>query len=159
MRRLPIALVLLLPFAALLSLAPACDEAVPQPCTGIPEGGCPLSRGVACEDLACEAVYACRPGNVWELQEHCPPRDGGRAPFDSAAPDPPPPARPDAAVDAPPGAHGGPGCVSLQVPDCALGVALACGPDCCGCEDLYVCEDGGWSLWGVCTEAGIDPPP
>jgi hypothetical protein len=61
----------------------------------------------------------------------------------------------DASIDAPPGAFGGPGCESLVVPDCALGVALACGNSaCCGCEDLFVCENGGWELWGTCGDAG-----
>lgn len=143
-----------LAFAALL--ASACDEEVPQRCTGIPEGGCPISRGVACEDPACEAVYACRPGNVWELQRSCPARERGPRPTpDAAAPTPAPP--PDAGIDAPPGAFGGPGCVPLQEPDCSLGVALACSPACCGCEDLYVCEGGGWTLWGICADAGAEP--
>jgi hypothetical protein len=65
----------------------------------------------------------------------------------------------DADIDAPPGAFGGPGCESLVVPDCALGVALACGAGCCGCEDLYVCENGGWDLWGSCGDAGPQQGP
>jgi hypothetical protein len=60
----------------------------------------------------------------------------------------------DASIDAPPGAFGGPGCPSLQTPDCALGLALACDIHCCGCEDLFVCEEGGWALWGYCGDAG-----
>ena len=57
-------------------------------------------------------------------------------------------------IDAPPGAFGGPGCGDLLEPDGALGVALACGASCCGCEDLFVCENGGWELWGTCGDAG-----
>lgn len=142
--------------ALVLSGAVGCDdEAAPRPCTSIPAGGCPLSHGLGCEDPACEAVYACLPGDAWELRQRCPARDGGGAPHDAAAADAEPSL--DAAVSLPPGAFGGPGCSSLQPPDCALGVTLACGPDCCGCEDLFVCEDGGWVLWGACADGGASP--
>ena len=69
------------------------------------------------------------------------------------------PPRFDVSIDAPPGAYGGPGCVDLEQPDCSLGTALACGgtADCCGCQDLYVCSNGGWVPWGECTDAGITP--
>ena len=144
---------------AAVALVAACDDGeVPQPCSDIPAGGCPLSRGLACEDPACEAVYLCRPGNVWELHEQCPPRDAGSPPdvvIDAGDGGP----SFDASIDAPPGAFGGPGCASLQVPDCALGIALACGAGCCGCEDLYVCEDHGWTLWGSCGVNGPIPDP
>ena len=43
-----------------------------------------------------------------------------------------------------------PGAVALQAPDCSLGLALACPQGCCGCEDLFVCENGGWSYWATC---------
>jgi hypothetical protein len=139
-----------------IAVVAACEDgATPEACSNIPPGGCPLSRGVACEDPACEVVYACRPGNVWELDRRCPPRDApddasvsdaGAAPF-------------DASIDAPPGAFGGPGCESLQAPDCALGLALSCGANCCGCEDLYICEDNGWTLWGVCADGGVSNRP
>ncbi|MBX3258926.1 MAG: hypothetical protein KF782_04355 [Labilithrix sp.] len=143
---------------ATLALAAACaDDPIPRPCSNIPAGGCPLSRGVACDDPECEAVYACLPGDVWELRQTCPPREG-RARSDASAP--PDAASPfDASFDAPPGAFGGPGCESLQAPDCMLGLALACGPDCCGCEELFVCEDRGWTLWGTCGDGGITPEP
>lgn len=150
-------------FALLASVAlaalPSCgDGETVQPCTDIPAGGCPLSRGLACSDPACEAVYLCRSGNVWELDRRCPARDASvrdaqEAP-DAAAPIDAAPI--DAAIDAPPGANGGPGCGPLQQPDCALGLALVCPSGCCGCEDLYVCESGGWALWGTCSpDAGI----
>jgi hypothetical protein len=142
--------------AALAAMASCSDGPTPQECSDIPKGGCPLSRGVACEDPACEATYACRENNVWELAERCPPREAG-GPTDAfvpLAPDAPL----DASIDAPPGAYGGPGCPSLVAPDCALGVALACGgAGCCGCEDLFVCENGGWDLWGVCGPSGPEP--
>ena len=35
--------------------------------------------------------------------------------------------------------------------------ALACN-DCCGCANLYVCSDGGWSPWGECSDAGTIMP-
>ena len=127
------------------------QEVVPQPCTDIPAGGCPLSHGVACEDPACQAIYACRENNVWELRAPCPGRDGG-GPTDAFVPETS--SSFDANVDAPPGAFGGPGCGDLIEPDCALGIALACGATCCGCEDLFVCENGGWELWGSCGDAG-----
>ncbi len=146
----------LLAASAALVLAAACDDGTtPQPCTDIPPGGCPISRGVACEDPACEAVYACRPDDVWELQERCPVREAGAEP-DAAPVEASAPPSFDASVDAPPGAYGGPGCESLQLPDCALGVVLGCG-SCCGCEDLFVCEDNGWTLWGTCGDGGIVP--
>lgn len=151
-----VAFVLLFAGAVLAAVAACEDATVPEPCSDIPAGGCPLSRGVACEDPACEAVYACRPDNVWELQGMCPTREAG-APSDAAAAvDADMPAPFDASLDAPPGAYGGPGCASLQVPDCALGVVLGCG-GCCGCEDLFICEDNGWTLWGTCTDGGITP--
>src|SRR4051794_15639301 len=103
-------------FGAALFAAPGCsDTATDHPCTGIPAGGCPLSRGVACDDPSCEAAYACRPGNVWELDHTCPAHEAG-APHDAAIDTPP---IPDAALDAPPGANGGPGCDPLQAPDCS----------------------------------------
>ena len=146
-------LVALLVPMAILAIA-SCEDnyVVARPCTNIPEGGCPLSRGVACDDPACEAVYACRENDVWEFRSFCPGREGG-GPTDAFAPEPDA-ASFDADIDAPPGAFGGPGCGSLELPDCALGVALACGAGCCGCEDLFVCENGGWEFWGVCGDAG-----
>ena len=136
-----------------IGLMPSCsDDPTLHPCTGIPTGGCPLSKGVACEDPLCEAVYACRTGNVWELDHACPPHEAGVV-RDAAVPDGSREAsRPfDASVDAPPGASGGPGCAPLQAPDCTLGFALACPAGCCGCEDLFVCQSGGWSYWATCS--------
>lgn len=157
MKRASLGLVAFASLAFALIAAPACDDVtVEHACTGIPAGGCPLSRGVACEDPACESVYACRAGNVWELDHSCPPHDASAPLVVEAGPDAPFIA--DAAVDAPPGANGGPGCGLLQAPDCTLGFALVCPSGCCDCEDLYVCENGGWSLWGSCSaDAGIAP--
>lgn len=146
----------LVTFALVFSFS--CDNGVSsEACTDIPEGGCPLSHGVACSDPACDAVYACRSNNVWELSERCSARDGS-AGADAADVDAPVSADvSDASIDAPPGAWGGPGCTALQAPDCSLGLALSCGTTCCGCEDLYVCEVGGWTLWGTCAEGGPQP--
>ncbi len=135
------------------------DEPVPQPCSDIPAGGCPIARGVSCFDPTCEAVYACRAGNRWELVERCPPQDASARPaFDASGEDSGTEPPFDASVDAPPGAYGGPGCLSLQSPDCSVGLVLSCGADCCDCEDLYVCEGGGWNLWGYCSpDGGVRP--
>jgi hypothetical protein len=135
-----------------LAVVVACreDPAAVEACTNIPAGGCPLSHGIACQDPTCDALYACRAGNVWELDRTCPAHEAGAAREAStdAAPEA---SRPfDASVDAPPGASGGPGCGPLQPPDCSLGFALACPSGCCDCEDLYVCENGGWSYWATC---------
>ena len=144
--------------AVVLSLAPlalaSCGDALDdKPCTNIPAGGCPLSKGVACEDPSCVAAYACRSGNVWELDHMCPGHEAG--PVIEASTDASDASmevsRPfDAAIDAPPGANGGPGCGPLQVPDCTLGFALACPSGCCGCEDLFVCQNGGWNYYATC---------
>jgi len=128
------------------------DGSTDEPCTGIPEGGCPLSHGVACDDPACKAVYACRQNNQWELDHLCPAKDDEA--FDSFAPDSEAGPAFDANIDAPPGAFGGPGCNSLEAPDCELGLVLLCQSGCCDCEDLYVCQNGGWELWGTCSADG-----
>jgi hypothetical protein len=149
-----------------LAVGAACDDlAAPQRCTNIPAGGCPLvgsadengGTGITCEDPTCAAVYACRPGDVWDRTGSCPVRDAG-AHVDGGHSEPAEAAAPpfDASIDAPPGAFGGPGCPSLQTPDCALGVVLGCG-GCCGCEDLFVCEDDGWTLWGSCADGRLVP--
>lgn len=137
-------------------VASCSDDPTPQPCTGIPAGGCPLSHGVACDDPSCAAVYKCLAGNHWELDHVCPANEGGArdASVDDASDAAP---VQDASIDAPPGAFGGPGCNPLETPDCALGTALLCSAACCGCEDLYVCDNGGWTFWGTCGDAGPVP--
>lgn len=128
-----------------------CDAAAGRPCTNIPEGGCPLAFGQSCNDPACSAVYACLPGNQWELRGACAPHEAGAMDAGTEA------ALKDSNIDAPPGAFGGPGCADLQMPDCPLGVAILCTSGCCGCEDLFVCQDGGWDLWGACGPDGALP--
>jgi hypothetical protein len=148
--------------ALALGVAVSCsDDPTPHPCTGIPTGGCPLSYGVACEDPSCTAVYRCLPNNQWELDHMCPPLEAGAPEAGLPASDAGDASAPpfDADIDAPPGAFGGPGCDPLQAPDCPLGTALACGTSCCGCEDLFVCQNGGWSAWGYCGDAGPVPAP
>jgi hypothetical protein len=155
LRLLALALVTLV---VLVAVTTACtDEPTARSCTGIPAGGCPRSHGVACEDPSCEAVYLCRANNVWEIEQRCPAKTApipGQRPEDAGSDAPAAPVF-DAAIDAPPGAFGGPGCDSLQSPECALGLALSCGEGCCGCEDLFVCEAGGWTLWGACADGGL----
>lgn len=132
------------------------DEHPVVPCRDIPEGGCPAQGGVACEDPSCVAAYSCEPDGGWSFSHACAPHDA--APGDAGA-DGPAPSDAGYDIDAPPGAFGGPGCVALEPPDCPLGTALACPQgQCCGCEDLFVCDDGGWDPWGVCTDdAGVVP--
>lgn len=144
--------------AAFLAIPASCSDApTAETCSDIPAGGCPLSYGVACQDPACAAVYACRPNKVWELDHACPPHEGG-APAEASTGEAGADAaqeasRPfDASIDAPPGASGGPGCDVLQAPDCTLGFALACPMGCCGCEDLFVCQNGGWNYYATCTQ-------
>lgn len=139
-------------FSAAAWLVLACDSGpAPVTCYGIPDGGCPNEGTDTCIDPTCAAVYDCLADGGWGLDYTCPVREGGAmdAPVTDSMPS-------DAGydVDAPPGAFGGPGCVDLQTPDCPLGTVLVCGGGCCGCQDLYVCDDGGWDIWGQCTDAG-----
>jgi len=144
--------------SAIFVVAACQDQTVTaQECSNIPQGGCPIARGVSCQDPTCERVYACREGNVWELVAPCPARDATPSGKDAGAPDTG--GGFDASIDAPPGAFGGPGCAGLQPPDCSLGLALACGSGCCECEDLFVCENGAWLLWGRCGPGGIEQTP
>ena len=129
------------------------DSPTVQGCRNIPAGGCPRSRGLACTDPACEAVYLCNEDGSWTLDRECPKRAPGPDAATSATSDAAAPPV-DAGFVVPPGAYGGPGCPTLQSPDCALGTALACGKSCCGCEDFFVCESGGWVGWGYCGDAG-----
>src|SRR5262249_22276629 len=138
---------------AILRAAPGCETPIEQsPCKGVPDGGCPLSHGRACEDPACAAAYACNADGTWTLDHMCPAHADSSASAPDAAPG-------DAgAIDAPPGASGGPECTALEAPDCPLATALACPSGCCDCTDLFVCGDGGWNEWGTCDpDAGIRP--
>jgi hypothetical protein len=145
---------------ALVAFA-ACDDLPPPPtCQDIPAGGCPSAHGAACNDPTCEASYLCTESG-WVLERACPPRDA--APDRTTPPDASDAARDvasfDVAIDAPDGAFGGPGCNPLEAPDCSLGLALQCASagNCCGCEDLFVCENGGWDLWGSCAGGNVTP--
>ncbi len=147
--------------AALVGPA-ACQPPLGQfQCRDIPAGGCPGQDPGICIDPTCQAVYTCQPDGTWVHALDCPPHEGGvdaPAPFDAGDAST---SLPDVSFDVP-GAGGGPGCMDLQAPDCPLSVALACGPPvCCGCEDLFVCSDGGWDHWGSCIDGGIEPdtPP
>lgn len=135
--------------AALVIIGGCSTESTLKPCTLIPDGGCPLSHGQACADPACAAAYACT-ADGWLLDHTCPLHDSGlvdsSGSTDAGAR--------DVDIDVP-GANGGPGCSSLIPPDCALGTGAACPSGCCGCEDLFVCKNGGWSVWGYCSDGGL----
>jgi len=150
-----------LAIAALL-VAVACDNPpTPVACTDIPDGGCPQDNGasVCSGDHSCNAVYDCVDGK-WVLDTTCPPHphdastDASEAGDANTTPE-------DVHIDAPPGSFGGPGCADLEVPDCSVGTALLCAGaiGCCGCEDLWVCQGGGWVSWGTCGDAGVMPNP
>ena len=141
-------------FALLALLAAGCDSQLPVvSCRNIPDGGCPVQGGVECQDPSCAAAYACQADGGWSFAHACPARDGS---VQDATNDGPGPSDAGYDIDAPPGAFGGPGCVALQPPDCPLGTALVCSSGCCGCQDLFVCDDAGWDPWGTCTDdAGI----
>ena len=142
-------------FAFAATLAWACsDQQLIAQCHDIPAGGCPTQDGVACQDPTCQAAYTCNADGTWSLAYTCPAHDSGAE--DSTVNDAPSPNDAGYDIDAPPGAFGGPGCEDLEPPDCPLGEALLCQNGCCGCEDLWVCDDGGWDPWGTCSDdAGI----
>jgi hypothetical protein len=142
--------------AMILVLASACgDDIAQQPCRDIPDGGCPAQDN-ACDDPTCFTLYDCSPNSTWTVDMVCPaktPFDAGDIFLDSGA-------DANAAVDGAayldvPGALGGPGCEDLEAPDCSLGSAAVCN-DCCGCQDLYVCQNGGWVTWGECVNGQIE---
>jgi len=155
----------------LAASVPACDGTLiaALDCPRIPEGGCPESGATrnGCDDGACSALYECRALNAtgregsWSFVRECPARparlDAG---LGDAATDAADGAARDAAAvpaDLPPGATGGPGCIDLELPDCALGVGYGCSSACCGCEELFVCVDGGWDSWGFCQNDAPTP--
>ena len=138
----------------------ACEDTSPDvPCMNIPLGGCPNGGADACQDSTCYNIFNCVSGN-WTLDHACPRPDAGGDNSLDAAPEAQEQSAFDArGIDAPPGAGGGPGCIDLEMPDCALEVALVCSSsDCCGCQDLFVCQPSGWVAWGTCSaDAGVVP--
>lgn len=155
--------------AALVSLAFACEGTLiaNADCGEIPSGGC-LDKGDAvdqCEDRSCSALYLCvrdrgsESSGTWQHQRECPerpePDPDASAPVERADADAGDASSNEAGnlpSDLPAGAYGGPGCISLQLPDCALAVGYACSTACCGCEELYLCRSGGWESWGTCVD-------
>jgi hypothetical protein len=148
--------------AALVALAAACSNESPiaQRCHDIPANGCPAIDG-ACQDPTCAATYACNDDGTWSFVASCnhPDGGGGSGSGDGATNASDAGAGFDVnGIDAPPGANGE-GCTPLEGTDCPLAVALGCaasgGSDpCCGCEELFVCSNGGWNLWGSCFDDG-----
>lgn len=143
----------------------ACDGelfVVPS-CQSIPAGGCPGGdddRVRVCGDPSCSAVYACQWDGGWREVGRCEERpavDGGGA--QDAGEGGAVGGDDDGGQALPPGASGGPGCRELQPPDCPVALAAACAPaSCCECEDLFVCENGGWVPWGTCEGGRITSP-
>jgi len=145
---------------ALVSIS-ACDSTQEAPtCTDIPDGGCVVDYDADfCIDPTCDTLYTCSTSGAWVQIGTCParPMEGGPDVGDVVE------ASPMSDVnlaDAPLGAFGG-GCQpELEMPDCQLGTALLCtSSDCCGCQDLYVCVNMNWDIWGECTEAGVVQGP
>ncbi len=146
-----------------LLLAGCEDVALPEPCANIPDGGCPRKGSQVCTDPTCEAVYVCTADRTWQLDSVCAAREAGvvavDAGRDAAVGDATVSRLRDGAIDVP-GASGGPGCSALEEPDCPLGAAQACPlSSCCGCDDLFVCANGGWSVWGKCANGTLTKQP
>jgi hypothetical protein len=140
-----------------LALLSCSDTPPPLACKDLAPPACPSdSDADVCADLTCASVYECDDGQ-WVFVQNCPNSspEAGVHPADASTEGAP--KTPDAEPDAPAGAYGGPGCTDLELPDCSLGTALGCAstPDCCGCQDVYVCANGGWNLWGACTDGGV----
>jgi hypothetical protein len=139
-----------------LAFAACNDTPFPATCSDIPAGGCPEDNGAeVCSDCTCRSVYACDNGK-WVFAMDCPANpcpeagSGDASPMDATVV--------DVSYDAPPGAYGG-DCVDLELPDCQWGTAEACAamPGCCGCIDVWVCQNGGWMSWGTCGNGGLVP--
>ena len=153
--------------AAALILSVGCpDQSLVPYCVNIPASdGCPGSDLTACNGPTCSSVYACdHTTGAWSYVGACPAHDAGAdvgASTDAGdgavndSRDAHASGR-DVNIDVPPGAWGGPGsgCPDLENPDCTLGSAIDCVRSCCGCQDLYVCADGGWNPWGTCNDGG-----
>lgn len=132
-------------------------------CHTIPEGGCPERSDVdPCADATCFTTYTCvarstsNNEGTWRESRTCPPKpvpDLDASVADASVIDASDAEARDAnavPTDLPPGATGGPGCVDLEYPDCPLAVGYGCQTACCGCEELFVCNAGGWDPWGDC---------
>ncbi len=116
---------------------------LPKPCGTIPENGCP-DKGQQCADPLCATLYSCTDG-VWRFTMSCP--------FDPDAGDA---SRPEASAPVEAGFDPNEAkCPSLEEPDCPRSFARACTSGCCGCEDVFACENGEWSLIGGCTDGGL----
>jgi len=155
--------VLLVAGAVVGALLACGDDETFVPCRDIPAGGCPHTRGASCDDPVCRAIYTCNDQKEWVVEQTCPPlpEDSGvvtEAGTDSATQIADGAISRDANFVVPPGASGGEGCGELEAPDCSLGFALACPANsCCDCEEIYVCNNGGWEVWGSCSAGNLIP--
>lgn len=134
--------------AVLLAVVACRDDLTQASCGRIPDNGCPTPVVAACKDPTCAAVYACTSGQ-WDKIATCAPLPDAGTP-DAATPSPR-----DASFDAPVDKGNCP--TALVLPDCSLTTAQACGANCCGCEDIFVCDNGGWEAWGICGPSGPEP--
>jgi hypothetical protein len=155
-------LVLVAPVVGAVLGAPGCyNPPAEVVCQDLAPPACPTDQDAdVCIDVECASVYTCSPNGAWTFVANCPNYnpEAGVHPFEAG---PESGYEFDAPFDAPPGTFGGPGCVDLEMPDCSLGTALACAgaQDCCGCMDLFVCDDGGWVPWGECADGGVSANP
>lgn len=156
-------------FVASAVIVVACSDPTYSDCLNIPTGGCPGGDTSNCGPT-CTSIYSCQANGSWSFVARCPVPEGGLdAATADATLDAPsvPEASPmrDVSTDVPP-ADWGPTCGSgsnmaadLESPDCPLSQAALCAPSsCCGCEDIWVCLDGGWNVWGECTDGGALMP-
>jgi hypothetical protein len=138
-------------FSFPLALGACADDGagIAARCGAIEAGGCPGNSLEGCADEACDFVATCAAASGrWVSVATCPARArdagvGAGAGDDTGTGD-----AGAAGHDA--GSSTG-GCPPLQAPDCSEATRVACGAGCCGCEDVFRCEGGGWVDLGPCV--------
>ncbi len=147
-------------FVALVLVAACSKDTEAVACAGLDPPECPDQGGLGCQDPSCQSTYECNAGGVWSFVQTCPnyvpPPDAGPDAADAAGDGGP---RPDAAFPfaIPPGSYGGTGCIDPIPPDCWLGTVVGCygsNDPCCGCDTLFLCQDGEYVTWGECEADG-----
>lgn len=132
----------------------ACVDAGPayaESCGVIGVGGCPGNSQATCADLACDFVASCSAATGrWVPVVTCPARDAGSEAGFAGDGDADAASGRDASV-VPTEAGAAGACPPLQLPDCSEELRAACGAGCCGCEDVFRCEGGGWVDLGPCV--------